>query len=46
MYAKKEETIQKTINVYHSLSANPKKYLNLFPKPDSIKKAYIVKNKQ
>ena len=46
MYAKKEETVQKTINVYDSLSANRKKYLSLFPKLDPIKKAYIVKNKQ
>ena len=36
----------KTMDVYDSLSANRAKYLKLFPKLDSIKKAYIVKNKQ
>ncbi|QBZ98598.1 peptidylprolyl isomerase [Flavobacterium sangjuense] len=35
----------KTMDVYDSLSANRKKYLQLFPKMDSIKKAYIIKNK-
>ena len=35
----------KTMDVYDSLSANRKKYLSLFPKLDSIKKAYIVKDK-
>lgn len=35
----------KTMDVYDSLSANRSKYLQLFPKLDSIKKAYIVKNK-
>lgn len=35
----------KTMDVYDSLSANRKKYLSLFPKLDSIKKAYIVKEK-
>lgn len=35
----------KTMDVYDSLSANRKKYLSLFPKLDSIKKAYIIKNK-
>ncbi|MCF6129544.1 peptidylprolyl isomerase [Flavobacterium sp. AS60] len=35
----------KTMDVYDSLSANRKKYLQLFPKLDSIKKAYIIKNK-
>lgn len=34
----------KTMDVYDSLSANRKKYLQLFPKLDSIKKAYILKN--
>ena len=33
----------KTMDVYDSLSANRKKYLSLFPKLDSIKKAYILK---
>lgn len=33
----------KTMEVYDSLSANRKKYLSLFPKLDSIKKAYILK---
>ncbi|MDN3677100.1 peptidylprolyl isomerase [Flavobacterium paronense] len=33
----------KTMDVYDSLSANRKKYLSLFPKLDSIKKAYIIK---
>lgn len=36
----------KTMDVYDSLSANRAKYLQLFPKLDSIKKAYILKNKQ
>ena len=35
----------KTMDVYDSLSANRKKYLRLFPKLDSIKKAYILKDK-
>lgn len=35
----------KTMDVYDSLSANRAKYLKLFPKLDSIKKAYIIKNK-
>lgn len=35
----------KTMDVYDSLSANRSKYLGLFPKLDSIKKAYIVKDK-
>lgn len=35
----------KTMDVYDSLSANRKKYLSLFPKLDSIKKAYIIKDK-
>ena len=35
----------KTMDVYDSLSANRKKYLQLFPKLDSIKKAYILKSK-
>lgn len=35
----------KTMDVYDSLSANRKKYLSLFPKMDSIKKAYILKSK-
>jgi peptidyl-prolyl cis-trans isomerase A (cyclophilin A) len=35
----------KTMAVYDSLSANRSKYLSLFPKLDSIKKAYIVKSK-
>jgi peptidyl-prolyl cis-trans isomerase A (cyclophilin A) len=35
----------KTMAVYDSLSANRTKYLSLFPKLDSIKKAYIVKSK-
>ena len=35
----------KTMDVYDSLSPNRKKYLAMFPKLDSIKKAYIVKNK-
>ncbi|MEO5777166.1 MAG: peptidylprolyl isomerase [Flavobacterium sp.] len=35
----------KTMDVYDSLSANRKKYLGLFPKLDSIKKAYILKDK-
>lgn len=34
----------KTMDVYDSLSANRRKYLNLFPKLDSIKKAYILKD--
>lgn len=34
----------KTMDVYDSLSANRKKYLNLFPKLDSIMKAYILKD--
>lgn len=33
----------KTMEVYDSLSANRAKYLQLFPKLDSIKKAYILK---
>ncbi len=33
----------KTMDVYDSLSSNRKKYLSLFPKLDSIKKAYILK---
>lgn len=35
----------KTMEVYDSLSSNRKKYLGLFPKLDSIKKAYILKVK-
>jgi len=35
----------KTMAVYDSLSANRKKYLELFPKLDSIKKAYIIKER-
>jgi cyclophilin family peptidyl-prolyl cis-trans isomerase len=35
----------KTMDVYDSLSANRAKYLHLFPKLDSIKKAYILKEK-
>lgn len=35
----------KTMDVYDSLSSNRKKYLALFPKLDSIKKAYIIKDK-
>ncbi|HNP32987.1 MAG TPA: peptidylprolyl isomerase [Flavobacterium sp.] len=35
----------KTLDAYDSLSANRKKYLALFPKLDSIKKAYIIKDK-
>lgn len=35
----------KTMDVYDSLSANRKKYLQLFPKLDSIRKAYLIKNK-
>jgi|SRR6218665_198754 len=35
----------KTMDVYDSLSPNRKKYLALFPKLDSIKKAYILKDK-
>ncbi len=35
----------KTMDVYDSLSSNRKKYLHLFPKLDSIKKAYILKDK-
>lgn len=35
----------KTLDVYDSLSANRSKYLRLFPKLDSIKKAYLIKNK-
>lgn len=35
----------KTMDVYDSLSANRSKYLQRFPKLDSIKKAYILKNK-
>ncbi|WP_264521305.1 peptidylprolyl isomerase [Flavobacterium sp. N1994] len=35
----------KTMDVYDSLSSNRKKYLELFPKLDSIKKAYILKDK-
>ncbi len=35
----------KTMDVYDSLSADRKKYLRLFPKMDSIKKAYILKDK-
>ena len=35
----------KTMDVYDSLSSNRSKYLQLFPKLDSIKKAYILKNK-
>jgi len=34
----------KTLDAYDSLSANRKKYLSLFPKLDSIKKAYILKD--
>lgn len=39
------EYVNKTMDVYDSLSANRKKFLQLFPKLDSIKKAYILKNK-
>lgn len=35
----------KTMDVYDSLSPNRKKYMALFPKLDSIKKAYILKDK-
>ena len=35
----------KTMDVYDSLSSNRKKYLTLFPKLDSITKAYILKDK-
>jgi peptidyl-prolyl cis-trans isomerase A (cyclophilin A) len=35
----------KTMDVYDSLSSNRAKYLKLFPKLDSIKKAYILKAK-
>jgi peptidyl-prolyl cis-trans isomerase A (cyclophilin A) len=35
----------KTMDVYDSLSSNRAKYVKLFPKLDSIKKAYILKNK-
>lgn len=35
----------KTMDVYDSLSPNRKKYLALFPKLDSIRKAYILKDK-
>jgi peptidyl-prolyl cis-trans isomerase A (cyclophilin A) len=35
----------KTLDVYDSLSSNRNQYLKLFPKLDSIKKAYIFKNK-
>lgn len=35
----------KTLDVYDSLSANRKKYVAMFPKMDSIKKAYILKDK-
>lgn len=35
----------KTMDVYDSLSPNRKKYLALFPKLDSIKKAYLLKDK-
>ncbi len=34
----------KTMDVYDSVSPNRKKYLKLFPKLDSIKKAYITKD--
>jgi cyclophilin family peptidyl-prolyl cis-trans isomerase len=34
----------KTMDVYDSLSADRKKYLSLFPKLDSITKAYIIKD--
>lgn len=34
----------KTMDVYDSLSANRNKYLSLFPKLDSITKAYIIKD--
>jgi hypothetical protein len=34
----------KTMDVYDSLSANRKKYLSLFPKLDSITRAYIIKD--
>ena len=34
----------KTMDVYDSLSPNRKKYLALFPKLDSIRKAYIIRN--
>lgn len=34
----------KTMDVYDSVSPNRKKYLRLFPKLDSIKKAYIIKD--
>ena len=34
----------KTMDVYDSLSANREKFLALFPKLDSIKKAYILKS--
>lgn len=33
----------KPLDAYDSVSANRKKYLNLFPKLDAIKKAYILK---
>ena len=33
----------KTLDVYDSLSANRAQYIKLFPKLDSIKKAYILK---
>ena len=36
----------KTMDVYDSLSSNRAKYLSLFPKLDSIKKAYIVKKEK
>lgn len=36
----------KTMEVYDSLSSNRTKYLELFPKLDSIKKAYILKTKK
>jgi homoserine O-acetyltransferase len=35
----------KTMDVYDSLSSNRTKYLQLFPKLDSIKKAYILKDR-
>lgn len=35
----------KTMDAYDSLSSNRVKYLKLFPKLDSIKKAYILKGK-
>ncbi|MGV3697484.1 peptidylprolyl isomerase [Flavobacterium sp.] len=35
--------VNKTMDVYDSLSSNRKKYLELFPKLDSIRKAYILK---